>query len=181
MSIIGTPRLLLRELKPSDAAFIFELLNEADFLRFIGDKGVKTLQAAREYIRQGPVASYARNGFGLYATCLRDGTSLGICGLVKRDGLNDPDLGFAFLERHRSLGYALESSRAVLEHGRKSLHLKRILAITMPDNHRSIALLEKAGFKFEGMIQLSEGAEELKLFGCAPPENTGFGCTMPVQ
>lgn len=167
MTINGTPRLLLRELNPQDAPFILELLNGAEFLRFIGDKGVKTLQDARDYIRKGPIDSYVHNGFGLYAACLRDGTPLGICGLVKRDGLNDPDLGFAFLERHRSKGYALESSRAVLEHGRNVLHLKRILAITTPDNHRSIALLEKAGFKFERMIRLSEGAEELKLFGWA--------------
>jgi RimJ/RimL family protein N-acetyltransferase len=172
MSIIRTPRLLLRELNSEDAPFILELLNEPDFLRFIGDKGVKTLQDARDYIRKGPVASYARNGFGLYATCRRDGTPLGICGLVKREGLNDPDLGFAFLERHRSLGYALESSRAVLEHGRELLHLKRILAITTPDNQRSIALLEKIGFKFERMTRLSEGAEELKLFGSAPRGDT---------
>ena len=95
---------------------------------------------------------------------MRDGSPLGICGLVKRDGLDAPDLGFAFLARHRSKGYALESSQAVLERGRKVSNLRRILAITTPDNHRSMGLLEKAGFKFEAMIRLSEGADELKLF-----------------
>jgi ribosomal-protein-alanine N-acetyltransferase len=165
VSVIITPRLVLRELTADDALFILELLNEPDFVRFIGDRGVKNLVDAREYIRKGPVDSYVRNGFGLYAACLRDGSPLGICGLVKREGLSDPDLGFAFLARHRSKGYALESARAVLERARTEIKLARILAVTTPDNERSIALLRKAGFEFEGMIRLGENAEELKLFG----------------
>jgi [ribosomal protein S5]-alanine N-acetyltransferase len=165
VTVIVTPRLVLRELDADDAAFILELLNEEDFLRFIGDKGVRTRADAREYIDKGPIDSYARNGFGLYAACLRDGTALGICGLVKRDGLIAPDLGFAFLSRHRSKGYALESSQAVLERGREEFKLQRILAVTTPDNHRSIGLLKKAGFKYERMIRLSDDTKELKLFG----------------
>ena len=165
MNVIITPRLVLRELDADDAAFILELLNENDFVRYIGDKGVRTLADAREYIAKGPVDSYVRNGFGLYAACLRDGTALGICGLVKRDGLTAPDLGFAFLSRHRSKGYALESAQAVLERGREVFKLRRILAVTTADNHRSIGLLEKAGFEYEGMIRLGDDAEELKLFG----------------
>jgi [ribosomal protein S5]-alanine N-acetyltransferase len=164
VTAIISPRLVLRELSDEDAPFILELLNEADFLRFIGDKGVKNLADAREYIRKGPCESHLRNGFGLYAACLRDGTRLGICGLVKREGLSAPDLGFAFLERHRMKGYALEAARAVLEQGRTTLNLPRILAITSMDNDRSVAVLEKAGFKFEAMIRLGEGAEEVKLF-----------------
>jgi ribosomal-protein-alanine N-acetyltransferase len=165
VTVIITPRLVLRELNADDAAFILELLNEDDFVRFIGDKGVRTLADAREYIDKGPADSYVRNGFGLYAACLRDGTALGICGLVKRDGLVAPDLGFAFLSRHRSKGYALESSQAVLERGREAFKLQRILAVTTPDNHRSIGLLQKVGFEYEGMIRLSDDAGELKLFG----------------
>jgi ribosomal-protein-alanine N-acetyltransferase len=165
MTVIITPRLVLRELTADDAPFILELLNETEFVRFIGDKGVKNVADARDYIRKGPVDSYVRHGFGLYAACLRDGSPLGICGLVKRDGLSDPDLGFAFLARYRSKGYALESARAVLQRGRNEFKLARILAITTPDNERSVALLQKAGFEFEGMIRLGESAEELKLFG----------------
>jgi [ribosomal protein S5]-alanine N-acetyltransferase len=165
VTVIITARLILRELTVDDAPFILELLNEADFVRFIGDKGVKNLTDAREYIRKGPVDSYVRNGYGLYAACLRDGSAIGICGLVKRDGLSDPDLGFAFLERFRGKGYALESAQAVLDRGRKAFGLKRILAITPLDNDRSAAVLEKAGFEFERIIRLGESAEELKLFG----------------
>jgi RimJ/RimL family protein N-acetyltransferase len=172
MSVIRTPRLSLRELDFDDAEFILELLNEAGFIRYIGDKGVRTLADARDYILQGPMDSYARNGFGLYATCLRDagpngaaaGTPIGICGLVKRDGLNDPDVGFAFLSRYWSRGYARESAAAVVAHARQALSLIRIVAITSPDNTQSIAVLEKIGFKFARAIRLVDHGPELKLF-----------------
>ena len=166
-SVIKTARLDLRELDFGDAEFIVELLNEAAFIRFIGDKGVRTLSDARDYIQQGPMDSYARNGFGLYAACLHAGTPIGICGLVKRDGLHDPDVGFAFLSRYRSLGYAVESAAAVLAHARDSLRIKRVVAITSPDNWSSIAVLEKIGLKFERMIRLVDHSPELKLFGLA--------------
>jgi [ribosomal protein S5]-alanine N-acetyltransferase len=165
LNVIQTKRLVLRLLELNDADFILELLNEAAFLRFIGDKGVRTQADAREYIRKGPIDSYGRLGFGLYATCLRDGTPIGICGLVKRDGLADVDVGFAFLSRHCSRGYAVESAAAVLAHARRELRLQRIVAITAPENLGSIAVLEKIGLKFERMIRLSEHSPELKLFG----------------
>jgi RimJ/RimL family protein N-acetyltransferase len=164
-SVINTSRLDLRELDFSDAEFILELLNEAGFIRFIGDKGVRTLADARDYIRQGPMDSYARNGFGLYAACLRDGTPIGICGLVKRDGLNDPDVGFAFLSRYWAKGYAMESAAAVLAYAIDTLHMRRVVAITSPDNWASIAVLEKTGLKFERLIRLADHSPELKLFG----------------
>jgi [ribosomal protein S5]-alanine N-acetyltransferase len=163
--VIRTARLGLRQLELSDAAFILELLNDAEFLRFIGDKGVTTLDGAREYILKGPVDSYGRHGFGLYATCLHNGTPIGICGLVKREGLADVDVGFAFLSRYRSKGYAVESAAAVLEHARRVLRMQRIVAISSPDNASSIAVLERIGLKFERMIRLAEHSPELKLFG----------------
>jgi ribosomal-protein-alanine N-acetyltransferase len=167
LSIIKTPRVDMRELDFGDAEFILELLNEEGFIRYIGDKGVRTLTDARDYILHGPMDSYARNGYGLYAACLQDATPIGICGLVKREGLNDPDVGFAFLARYRSLGYASESAAAVLTHAREVLNLKRVVAITSPDNWPSIAVLEKIGLKFERMIRLVDHSPELKLFGSA--------------
>jgi [ribosomal protein S5]-alanine N-acetyltransferase len=169
VTVLTTARLTLRELGEDDAPFIFELLNEDDFLRFIGDKGVRNLSDAREYIRKGPVDSYGRHGFGLYAVCVGHGVPMGICGLVKREGLADPDLGFSFLERHRAHGYALESARAVVEQAHGQLKLPRILAITTPDNERSVGLLTKAGFIFERMIRLQADSEELKLFANTMP------------
>lgn len=167
MAVIETRRLQLRQLDLGDAKFILELLNEADFIRYIGDKGVRTLQDARDYISSGPVDSYSRNGFGLYATCIRDGTPIGICGLVRREGLSEPDVGFAFLARHCSQGYAVESAGAVLDHGSRVLNLPRIVAITSAENYSSIAVLEKIGLSFERMIRLTENGPELKLFGPA--------------
>jgi [ribosomal protein S5]-alanine N-acetyltransferase len=164
MNIIESSRLQLRELDLTDASFILELLNEAGFLRFIGDKGVRTPADARDYIAKGPQASYAENGFGLYATCLRDGTPLGICGLVKREGLPDPDVGFALLSRHWRRGYAVESAAAVLAHARGKLKIRRVVAITSADNVGSVAVLEKIGLQFERMITLAHNPSELKLF-----------------
>lgn len=158
----------------ADADFILELLNEEGFLRFIGDKGVRTLGDAREYIRQGPMDSYERHGFGLYLTSSRDGAALGICGLVKREGLADVDVGFAFLSRHQSKGYAVESAAAVMAHGRQALNLQRIVAITSPENFGSIAVLQRIGLEFERMIRLEEGGRELKLFG---PARSGDAAT----
>jgi ribosomal-protein-alanine N-acetyltransferase len=169
-SVIKTSRVDLRELEFDDAEFILELLNEAGFIRYIGDKGVRSHADARDYILKGPMDSYGRNGFGLYAVCLRDGTPIGICGLVKREGLDDPDVGFAFLSRYWSKGYAVESAAAVLAHAKDILKLRRVVAITSPDNWPSIAVLEKIGLKFERMIRLADHSPELKLFGlaCAP-------------
>jgi len=170
----------LRELDLGDAEFILELLNEAGFIRYIGDKGVRTVADARDYILQGPMVSYARNGFGLYATCLRGatpngepaGTPIGICGLVRREGLTDPDVGFAFLSRYWSKGYAVESAAAVLAHAKQALNLLRIVAITSPDNAQSIAVLEKIGLKFERTIRLVDHSPELKFFGLPPEESS---------
>jgi RimJ/RimL family protein N-acetyltransferase len=164
-NVIQTQRLALRQLELNDADFILELLNEAAFLQFIGDKGVRTLEDACDYLRKGPMDSYQRHGFGLYAACLRDGTRTGICGLVKRDGLGDVDVGFAFLSRYRSKGYAVESAAAILQHARRVLGLQRIVAITSPENFGSIAVLEKIGLKFERMVRVAERGPELKLFG----------------
>src|ERR1022692_5122737 len=130
MNVIECARLSLRELVLGDAHFILRLLNEPGFLRFIGDKGVRTLADARDYIAKGPMDSYCRYGFGLYLTSLRHcGTPIGICGLVKSDSLADVDVGFAFLSSHWSKGYAAESAAAVLAHGTQILGIKRIVAI----------------------------------------------------
>lgn len=164
--VIETERLILRHLITDDAEFILELLNEPSWLRFIGDKGVRTLEDARNYILNGPVDMYSRLGFGLYLTELKEsGIPIGICGLIKRDSLEDVDIGFAFLPKYWSKGYAYESAVAVLEYGKNVLGLNRIVAITNPDNHSSIRLLEKLGMNFERVIKLSEDADEVKLFG----------------
>jgi RimJ/RimL family protein N-acetyltransferase len=157
--------LTLRRLEIGDAEFIIGLLNDPSFLRFIGDKGVRTLDDAREYISNGPIASYERFGFGMYLTERKDdAVPIGICGLLKREALKDVDVGFAFLPQFWSKGYAFESASAVMAYGRNVLGLTRIVAITSSDNEASIRLLSKLGMKFESMVRLSAESPEIRLF-----------------
>jgi RimJ/RimL family protein N-acetyltransferase len=165
MNILETERLILRRLTTDDAPFILDLLNQPSFIQFIGDRGVRNLDDARQYILNGPVASYERYGFGLYLTLLKDGESpIGICGLVKRDALPDADVGFAFLPQFWLKGYAFESASAIMAYGRDALGLERILGVTSSDNIGSIRVLEKLGLRFERMVKISTDGPELKLF-----------------
>jgi len=165
MKVLETERLILRRLTVEDSAFILELLNDPSWLRFIGDKGVRTLEDARDYILKSIVSMYERLGFGLYLTALKgEDVPIGICGLIKRDSLEDVDIGFAFLPRFRGKGYAYESASAVMAYGERSFGLNRLVAITSSDNYGSAKLLEKLGFKFERMVQLSDDSAEVKLF-----------------
>ena len=165
MKVLETDRLVLRWLNTDDAPFILELLNDPSFIRFIGDKGVRSLDDAGNYILNGPVASYEKFGFGLYAVDLKEAqTTVGICGVLKRDTLPHPDIGFAFLPAYWNKGYAYEASAAVLEHARKNLGIDRVLAITTPDNDASAKLLVKLGLRFDRLIKLSTDADEVKLF-----------------
>ncbi|TDL65070.1 N-acetyltransferase [Rhodococcus qingshengii] len=165
MKVLETDRLILRWLTTDDAAFILELLNEPSWIRYIGDKGVRTLEDAKNYILTGPLNMYSQLGFGLYLVERKQGkTPIGICGLLKRDTLENPDIGFAFLSRYQTQGYGFESASATLKYGHEQLHLKRILAITSMDNHGSSKLLEKITMKFEGTISFPNDPEELKLF-----------------
>ena len=165
MGVLETARLSLRRFTLDDDAFILELVNEPSFVRHIGDKGVRSKEDARRYIRDGPLASYEQFGFGLCAVELKDGREpIGMCGILKRQALPDPDVGFAFLPRYWSKGYALESVAAVLRDARERHGLKRLLAITSQDNVRSIALLEKVDFRFERMARISEGGDEVRVY-----------------
>lgn len=165
MEVLETSRLSLRELTANDAEFILKLLNDPLWHRYIGDRGIRTVEGARDYIVNGPRESYQRHGFGLFLTVLKENKiPIGICGLIKRDSLQDVDIGFAFLPEFREQGYAYEAAAATLEYGLKTLGLERIVAITSLDNERSGHLLEKIGMKLEGVVQLSGGNEEVKLY-----------------
>jgi [ribosomal protein S5]-alanine N-acetyltransferase len=162
---IKTERLTLRPFDLSDAEFIVELLNEPSFIQNIGDRGVRTLADAEKYLETGPISSYERNGFGLLAVTLKDTVqTIGMCGLIKRPILEDVDIGYAFLPQFWSKGYALEAVRAVMNHAKDVLGLKRVVAIVDPNNAGSIRLLEKIGMTFERMVKLSEDDISLKLY-----------------
>jgi RimJ/RimL family protein N-acetyltransferase len=164
MIVLETERLFLRGFNAGDAAFILVLLNEPSFLRFIGDKKVRSLQDAEKYILNGPVASYQRNGFGLCLVELKEThTPIGMCGLLKREELPDPDIGFAFLPDFWNKGFAYEAAAAVMKDARERLNLDRILAITNQDNEASIKLLQKLGLQIERLIKMSTDSTELFL------------------
>ncbi len=164
LPVIETERLSLRPLSTEDAWFILELVNGQSFIQNIGDRKVRSSVDARAYIRAGAMKTYAQQGVGTHAVILKDGgIPIGVCGLLKRDVFEDHDVGFAFLPRYWSKGYAFEAAAAVLEHGRETLGLSRVLAFTSLDNAASIRLLEKLGFRLEKIVDF-EG-ERVRLFG----------------
>ena len=171
MKIIAeTDRLQLRHFALDDAAFILTLVNDPSWIQFIGDRGIRTVAQAEAYLQNGPMASYAENGFGLYLVQRKaDLMRLGMCGLVKRQSLPHVDIGFAFLPQFTGQGYAFEAATAVLHHAHHDLNLSPIVAITAPDNHRSIKLLEKCGLHFQKMVSLAEGQPEIMLFHLDTP------------
>jgi RimJ/RimL family protein N-acetyltransferase len=164
MHVLEAPRVRLRRLTELDAGFICSLLNQPSFIRYIGDRGVRSDDDARRYIREGPMTSYSKHDFGLYLVELKhDGAAAGICGLLKRESLEDVDLGFAFLPEYWSKGYAWEASCAVLEDAERR-GLTRVLAITSPDNEASIRLLRKLGFLFERTMRQPTEATDVRVF-----------------
>ncbi len=187
MKILETERLVLREIVEPDDEFVLDLLNQPSFIKYIGDRSVRNVEQAREFIENRYRQSYREHGFGLYVVELKaefdmlndasvstfeiqnpkskiQNRAIGICGFVKRDTLPDAEIGFAFLPQFCKQGYALESTVAVMEYGRDVLGLNRVLAITTQDNDSSGKLLEKLGFKFENLIKMPADDEELKLF-----------------
>jgi RimJ/RimL family protein N-acetyltransferase len=169
MHVLDTDRLILRRLTLNDAEFIYRLVNDPSWLRFIGDKNVRTQGDARRYIEAGPAAMYAQRGFGLWlAERSEDRVPIGMCGLIKRDALPDIDLGFAFLPAYRGNGYAFEAAQAAIGFAWERLGLQRVVAITAPDNDDSVRLLERLGFRFERMLRLSDDAPAVRLYAAQP-------------
>ena len=159
---LTTSRLRMTWLDLDDAAFIFRLVNDPDWIRYIGDKAVASLDDARAYLEGGPLASYREHGFGLNRVALVDSDEpIGICGILSRESLPCPDLGFALLPEYRHQGYALEAARAVLQHASHCLALRRIAAILSPQNPASANLLRKLGFHYDKRYQQESGNTEL--------------------
>jgi RimJ/RimL family protein N-acetyltransferase len=161
--VLETQRLRLREFTLDDTKFIIELLNSPGWIEFIGDRNVRTEEQAIQYLQNGPLKSYVQNGYGLSMVETKDGQPIGMCGILKRETLENPDIGFAFLKQFTGKGYAYEIANATLSHALSHLKIPKVSAITLPNNVRSIRLLEKIGMKFIKSF-LSEKNEELLLF-----------------
>ena len=163
--VLDTERLTLRRMTEDDAPHVLELLNEPSFIANIGDRGVRTLDDARRYVRDGPQASYDRHGFGLWLVVLRaDDAPIGICGLLKRDALDDVDVGFALLPRYWSRGYAHEAAAASIAYGQAAFGLTRVAAVVQPHNAASIRVLEKLGMTYERTTKLSDDGHDVMLY-----------------
>jgi RimJ/RimL family protein N-acetyltransferase len=164
IALLETQRLRLRKFDLTDTAFILELLNSPGWLQFIGDRNVHSKEEAEKYLLNGPLKSYEENGFGLSMVIRKeDDLPIGMCGLLKRETLPHPDIGFAFLPDHSGKGYAIEITQALINHARAKWKIAKILAITLPTNQRSIHLLEKLGFRCEDK-SIQQGSETLMLF-----------------
>jgi RimJ/RimL family protein N-acetyltransferase len=154
--ILRTDRLIIREFSEDDVEFVVRLLNEDSFLRFIGDKGVRSNEDATNYLKNGPIASYVENGYGLFHVSLsKSNLPIGMCGLIMRMGEEYPDIGFAFLNEYQKNGYAHEAANAILNYGYTQLQLDPIVAFVNPDNERSIDLLERLGMTYAGLVEVS--------------------------
>lgn len=165
MNPISTERLTIRPFTLDDAAFIVTLVNDPDWLRFIGDKAVHSEDDARRYLTAGPLAMYELHGFGLCAVERNiDGSTIGMCGLIRRDGLEDVDIGYALLPEARGQGFAREAAQAVLDHGLSTIGIRRIVAITDPDNASSSLVLERIGMRFERHLHLADNAKRVALY-----------------
>ncbi|MCF2949066.1 GNAT family N-acetyltransferase [Paraglaciecola aquimarina] len=158
---LTSQRLLLRPIKISDANFVLQLFNDPDCIEYIGDKGLHNQIDAIDYIKNGPLKMYQELDLGLLVVESNSGEILGLCGLLKREELSSPDLGFAFLPMYRNKGYAFESAQLVLRDAfAKKNGLQNVLAITTFTNDKSISLLGKLGFSYKNTLQL-KGYNEL--------------------
>lgn len=159
-----TERLKIRRFILSDAKFIVRLVNQPDWIKYIGERNIHTINDAVKYLKFGPLAMYENHGFGLYAVeSLDKGQLIGMCGLLKRDILDTLDIGFAFLPEYYGCGYGIEAARAVANFAKINLGLTRLLAIVNPDNLRSVKLLEKIGFIYERQIEVEAKKPKVNL------------------
>ena len=158
-------RVALRKFTVDDRAFIWELVNDDDWLRYIGDRGVNTVEDAVPYLTNGPFASYEKHGFGLWCLTLRaTETAIGMCGLLKREWLDDVDIGFALLPEFRGQGYAFEAAQLTLAHALDTLKLNRVAAIVSPENAPSRALLERLGMTARGDVRAPGAERDVMLY-----------------
>lgn len=172
MKILETERLILRTMQITDAPFYRQLLNTREFVDHLGDRKIHTLKAARDSIRTGPVAMQALLGHSIYLVELKSaGAPIGMSGLIKRDTLEDVDLGYAFLPEYFGQGFAREAALAVLEHARRDIGLRRVVAITSPCNEASNRVLARVGMGFEKIVYLGADDPGTKLYAITLGQN----------
>lgn len=165
MTILRTDRLLINKITLDDAAFILKLMNDKDWIKNIGDRGIRTIEDAEEYIRTRFLKTYTESDLGFYGLVLKNSRQIiGVAGLIDRDGIDHVDIGYGILPEYRGKGYAFEATKAVYDYGYNELKLKKIVAIVNPENPSSINLLSKLGLEFEKMVRLPDEEIDIMLF-----------------
>lgn len=163
---LQTKRLSLRWLTLEDAPLMLAIWNDPDFIRNVGDRGVRTIEQTRDEMTEGALQLYRKHGYGPYRVSLRDeDVAIGVCGLFKRESLDDPDIGFGFLPEYCGQGFGWESASAVLEFARDTLRFSRLTAIVSPGNVASIALIKKLGMNFESSLRMPDEDHDVSLYG----------------
>jgi RimJ/RimL family protein N-acetyltransferase len=171
-ALLITDRLIIQEFILDDAPFILELVNEPDWIKFIGDRKVCDLTDAKNYMVNSFFTSYTTHGFGPYLVALKENEMpIGMSCLIKREVLESVYIGYAFLKKHRGKGYAMEAVLATKNYAHEELELGALVAITNTENEASISFLKKLGFQFEKKIILPEETEEVLLFRESLNEN----------
>jgi RimJ/RimL family protein N-acetyltransferase len=180
--VVETPRLVVREFTPGDAEFILRLLNEPSFVANIGDRGVRTVEDAVAYLTGGPIKSYETNGHGLSLVALKEtGEPMGMCGLIRREQFADVDVGYAFVPEFWRQGFAAESVLAVMQHGRRTLGVGRIIALVSPHNTASARLLEKLGFTLDEPVALQPSGTEVLVYASEPDPSAAAGDALALD
>lgn len=162
---LETARLQLNWLTENDADLMLAIWNDPDFIRFVGDRGVRTLDEAREAMEAGVLKLYRDFGYGPYRMSLHNSdVPMGICGLFKRDNLEYPDIGYGLLPAFCASGYAYEAAQAVADHARDHMKLAELCAIVTPQNTRSVHLLEKLGMCAGESIRMPGDDEDVVVY-----------------
>jgi len=162
---MSTDRLLINRITLDDAGFILKLMNDKDWIKNIGDRGIRTIEEAEEYIRTRFLKTYNEVGFGFYSLIIKETQQIiGIAGLVDREGIDHIDIGYGMLPEYRGKGYAFEATKAIYDYAYQDLKIDKIVAIVNPDNPGSIKLLTKLGLEFEKMIRLPDEEIDIMLF-----------------
>jgi RimJ/RimL family protein N-acetyltransferase len=163
--MISTPRLVIRRFTAEDAPFALRLLNEPSFIENIADRGVRTVEQAVKYLEDGPIASYEKHGLGLMMVLVaKTGAPIGMCGLIRRPGKPDVDLGYAYVPEAWGQGYAGEAAEAMLEIAHRDFRLPRVAAFISPGNERSLRVLARLGFLPAGTTRLNPADREILLY-----------------
>lgn len=173
---LETERLSLRRLTLDDAELMLAVWNDPSFIRHVGDRGIRTIDAARVALEEGALKFYSDYGYGPFRVALiADDSPVGVCGLFRREGLDEPDIGFSVFPEYWRKGFAYEAASAVVDHAETDLQLQRLIAIVSPENDPSVALIEKLGLQFERMYRLPGEDDDIAVYGMQLDKNARTG------